>query len=53
MNTWLLTLVGLIYLWVAYGYFNNNNIGMGIAFIAYALANLGFIIANVQNISSS
>ena len=36
----------------AVDYFLNKNTGMAIAFMAYALANLGFILANVQTPST-
>jgi hypothetical protein len=45
MNVWLLALVGIIYLAVAIGYWREGNAGMTISFIAYSLANLGFILA--------
>jgi hypothetical protein len=45
MNVWLLALVGIIYLAVAVGYWREGNAGMTISFIAYSLANLGFILA--------
>lgn len=44
MNAFLLSWVMCIYLWVAVGYFADGRIGMGVAFIAYALANGGFIL---------
>lgn len=40
----LLSLVAVIYLLVALSYFRDRRPGMGIAFVAYALANLGFIV---------
>lgn len=48
MSSWLLAITGLIYLGVAVDYFLNKNMGMALAFVAYALANLGFILSNVQ-----
>lgn len=42
MSRWLLLLVGVIYLGVAYGYYVEKRPGMALAFIAYAVANLGF-----------
>jgi len=48
MSSWLLAITGLIYLGVAVDYFINKNLGMAISFVAYALANVGFILANVQ-----
>ena len=48
MSSWLLGFVGFIYLAVAFDYFRQHDYGMCLSFIAYALANLGFIITNVQ-----
>lgn len=48
MASWLLALVGCIYLAIAVDYWLKDQKGMCLAFIAYALANLGFIIANVR-----
>ena len=44
MNAWLLALIGGVYLWVAGGYFFEGRIGMGLTFVAYAVANVGFIV---------
>ncbi len=44
MNTWLLSIVGAIYLWVGLGYWREGRHGMALAFFAYALANLGFVL---------
>lgn len=52
MSSWLLAITGLIYLGVAVDYFIHKNLGMAIAFVAYALANVGFILANVQTPST-
>lgn len=46
MSSLLLGLVGLIYVYVAVEYFIKGNLGMGVAFTAYAVSNVGFIIAN-------
>lgn len=46
MSNWLLGFVALIYLWVSIDYWSVDKKGMCIAFLAYALANLGFILAN-------
>ena len=46
MSNTLLGIVGMIYMAVAAQYWAENNPGMAIAFVAYALANLGFIIAH-------
>lgn len=53
MSNWLLAITGCIYVGVAIDYFLNKNIGMAVAFTAYALANVGFILANVQALSNS
>jgi len=42
MSSPLLLLVGGIYCWVALGYFRAGRLGMCLAFVAYALANVGF-----------
>jgi len=42
MSKGLLLFVGGIYLLVALGYWQDGRAGMAIAFLAYALANLGF-----------
>lgn len=44
MNGWLLALVCGIYVSVAIGYAMEKRLGMALAFTAYALANLGFIL---------
>lgn len=43
MGPWLLLLVAAIYIGVAASYWIDGRYGMMFAFIAYALANLGFI----------
>ena len=45
MSTVALTTVSLLYLMTAYDYAEAGNIGMALAFLAYAVANVGFIIA--------
>jgi len=47
----LLGITGFIYIGVALDYFFKNNSGMALAFFAYALANLGFILANGETLS--
>lgn len=42
MGPWLLLLVAAIYIGVGVDYFNDGRYGMCLAFVAYALANLGF-----------
>lgn len=44
MSAPLLALVASIYLWVAGSYVIAGRPGMALAFIAYALANIGFIL---------
>lgn len=46
MGNTLLLIVTIIYFGVAVDYYSKNQIGMAIAFLAYALANIGFILAN-------
>ena len=46
MSNTLLGLTALIYLWVAADYYLQGKLGMGLAFLAYATANVGFILAN-------
>ena len=44
MNWPLLLIVSAIYAWVAVNYLMAERFGMGLAFVAYAIANLGFMI---------
>ena len=48
MNPSLLALVAAIYAYVAFGYFDAGRTGMGLAFTAYAISNVGFIIDTLQ-----
>ena len=48
MSSWLLAIVGAIYCWVGIDYARGGKIGMALAFAAYAVANAGFIIANME-----
>lgn len=43
MSTSLLGLVAAIYVGVALTYFKQHQYGMGVAFLAYAVANIGFM----------
>lgn len=43
MTPWELALAGVLYLSVAYRYLQHNDPGMALAFLAYAIANVGFI----------
>ena len=45
MKLWELAIAALLYLSVAGRYLNIGDYGMALAFAAYALANVGFIIA--------
>jgi hypothetical protein len=44
MSRSLIVLVGLIYLIIGSNYFLKGNIGMGLVFISYAVANAGLYI---------
>lgn len=44
MNPWLLGALTLANAWIAYGYFTSHRNGLAIAFSAYAIACLGYII---------
>jgi hypothetical protein len=44
MSLYLLGVVACIYLWVALGYAKFGQHGMALAFVAYAVANLGFML---------
>jgi len=44
MSGWLLALIAFVYLYVAIDYVRDHRYGMALAFAAYALANLGFIL---------
>ena len=48
MGPLLLGVVALIYAAVAADYWLKGNAGMALAFLAYALANVGFIIASLK-----
>ena len=48
MTDLLLGIVAVIYLGVAFTYFREGNTGMGIAFAAYAVSNVGFYIAGMK-----
>ena len=44
MGPGLLAAVAVAYLWVGFGYYREGRIGMMIAFLAYAAANVGFML---------
>lgn len=48
MTATLLTLVAIAYGWTAYTYYADGRVGMMVAFIAYAAANVGFIMDSQQ-----
>jgi len=41
MSNFLIIVVGVIYVYIGISFFLKNQIGMGITFLAYALANFG------------
>lgn len=48
MTPWELMAAGLLYLSVAWRYAHHGDIGMAIAFVCYAGANVGFVISAVS-----
>jgi hypothetical protein len=44
MTTNLIIFVGLIYVYIGVSFLIQNKVGMGITFLAYALANLGLYV---------
>lgn len=44
VNVWLLGLVSAIYLYVAVDYCGAERYGLSLAFLAYSISNLGFIL---------
>jgi hypothetical protein len=45
LTAWLTAGVGVVYLVAAVGHFANDRVGLAVAFAAYALANVGLIMA--------
>lgn len=45
MTAWQLGIAAVVYVWVAFDYACLGQMGMALAFVAYAAANLGFILA--------
>jgi hypothetical protein len=41
----LIAIIGVVYAWVAFDLLRNGNTGLGIAFIGYALGNVGLYLA--------
>lgn len=48
MSATLLAIVACIYAYVAWGYWEAGRVGMCIAFAAYALSNIGFIVDAIR-----
>ena len=48
MSSWLIGVVALIYLWVAVDLFLKGSHGLALAFLAYALANVGLIMETLK-----
>ena len=44
MSNWLIIFVALIYVYIGIDFLIKNQVGMGVTFLAYALANLGLYI---------
>ena len=49
MSNFLIGIVGIIYLGVAISEFRAGHLGFCLAFISYAFANVGLILANQSN----
>ena len=45
MASWLIAIIGVVYLVVAVDLFIKGNIGLGVSFIGYSLGNVGLWIA--------
>lgn len=45
MAAWLIAVIGVVYAYVAAEFLWHGNIGLGIAFLGYALGNVGLFIA--------
>ena len=45
MSTWLIAIIGGVYLVVAADLIIKGNIGLGIAFVGYSIGNVGLFIA--------
>ena len=44
MSAWLIGIVTVLYLWTTASFFGEGCMGMGIAFLGYAVANVGLIL---------
>lgn len=45
MSTWLIAVIGFVYLYIGLEQIYKGSIGTGIMFIGYAIANVGLILA--------
>ena len=45
MNTWMLLCIGLLYLWAAIESMTHGKVGLGLAFLCYAVSNYGMYLA--------
>jgi hypothetical protein len=46
MSSWLIATIGVVYLFVAVDLFIKGQVGLGIAFIGYALGNVGLYLVS-------
>lgn len=44
VSAWMLAAVAGVYMYVAWGYWQAGRVGLAIAFMAYAVSNLGFVL---------
>lgn len=47
MSSWLIGLVGVVYVVVAINLYSKGQMGMAIAFVGYALGNLGLLLTSL------
>ncbi len=48
MNSILLGIVGLIYVWIGINYYLEGNTGLCVAFISYSIANAGIYFGGIR-----
>jgi len=48
MNEWLIGSIGAVYSFVAIKYFVAGRIGMAIAFVGYAIGNVGLVLESLK-----
>jgi len=46
MSTWLIAVIGVVYLVIAVDLIIKGNVGLGVTFIGYSLGNVGLCIAS-------